>query len=141
MPWSRRLRTVSARLAAFDAGLAGEVRKIARSVHVASAKLDAATRRKANAMLSRKGLDGNRSFPKVGTGLAAIGEELTEFGLEWDTTLNAHLFMGDSGHTTLDIAFSNKEDPFSPTPISNSMVAVSWYKRETDKFEVTAYFS
>jgi len=110
-------------------------------VAAAAGHLDSAIRSRLNADLSHAGLDGNRSFHTVGQGLSAIGEVLAKHGLEWDSTLSAHLFMGDSGERTLDIAFSNETDPFSPVSITNSMVRVAWYKHQSGRYEITAYLS
>ncbi len=91
--------------------------------------------------MERAGLDGNQPFRSVGSGLAAIGEVLSKHGLEWDTTLSSHLFRGEAGRRTLDIAFSNPADSFSPTSISNSMVALTWHQHQSGNFEVIAYLS
>jgi hypothetical protein len=136
-----RLRRASSQLRAYHPKLAKAVSAIAARVAGATQKLSSSLRQKINGDLSRHGLDGNIRFRSVGEGLAKIGAVLSQYGIEWDDTMNSHLFMGNEGRRTIDIAFTNQEDSFSPTPISNSMVALSWYRTETDKYEVTAYLS
>lgn len=115
----------------------------ALSIIVASpeARLDPSIRSRANAELDRSGLDGNRSFRSIGQGLAAVGDVLGKHGLEWDETMNSHLFMGDSGQRTLSIALSNETDSFSPTSVGNSLVRFAWYRHPTGNYEITAYLS
>jgi hypothetical protein len=73
--------------------------------------------------------------------LAAIGHVLGRHGVEWDEVLNVHLFRGDTGNVLLHIAMSNEADAFSPTPISNSVVRMGWYKHPSGNYEITAYVS
>lgn len=136
-----RLRRAASQLRVYRPELAKGVSTLAARVAGVTQKLPSSLRQKINGDLSRHGLDGNIRFRSVGEGLARIGSVLSQYGIEWDDTMNSHLFMGNEGRRTLDIAFTNQEDSFSPIPISNSMVALSWYKTETDKYEVTAYLS
>jgi hypothetical protein len=111
-----------------------------------TAKMDTKTRNKINSMLSNHGLDGNKSFEKAERGYAAALDVLGYFGVEMDQVVNSHMFSQKKdghpqGSLTVDLAFSNKEDSFSPTPISNTMLVLSYYLKENDKFEVTAYLS
>ncbi len=105
------------------------------------AKLDPSTRRKANGALVKAGLDGNGRFRSVGQGLSKAFDVLATFGIEPDETLNAHLFTGDEGRRTLELAFTNQEDSFSPTNVSNSVLVFSWYTHDQDRIEVLAYLS
>ena len=104
-------------------------------------RLESAVRSRVNVALDQAGLDGNRSFQTIGQGLAAIGNVFSKFGIEWDETLNAHMFRAETGQATLRIAFTNQEDSFSPQSISNSIVRVGWYQHQSGNFEVTAYLS
>jgi len=104
-------------------------------------RLDSATRREANELLRKAGLDGNGRFRSVGKALNEAFSALAEVGIEQDTTLSAHLFQGESGTRGLDLAFSNKEDPFSPESITNSVLHFSWTELEKDRYEVVAYLS
>jgi hypothetical protein len=104
-------------------------------------RLDSATRREANDLLRKAGLDGNGRFRSVGQALNYAFDALSKVGIEQDTTLSAHLFNAPSGTRGLDIAFSNKEDPFSPESITNSMLHFSWTELEKDRYEVVAYLS
>lgn len=107
----------------------------------ASVKLDNATRQKVNAALMRKGLDGNLAFQRIGQALNVIAQVLQDAGLEQAEVFSANRFMGDDGRATFDIALSNPVDPFSPTDIGNSMLAVTWHKHESGRYEVIAYLS
>lgn len=104
-------------------------------------RLDSATRREANELLRKAGLDGNSRFRSVGKALNAAFDALSKVGIEQDTTLSAHLFSAPSGTRGLDIAFSNPEDPFSPESINNSILHFSWTELEKDRYEVVAYLS
>ena len=106
-----------------------------------STKLDTRTRSQANTALERNGLDGNGRFRKVGEGLSKAFDVLATFGIEQDETLNAHLFSSSKGQRSLQLAFTNREDSFSPTSISNSMLSFSWQELSPDRFEVLAYLS
>lgn len=96
------------------------------------------------------GLDGNGRFPSIGRALNAIHGILQEeydvgggvkMSMELDDVPSADLFRGDEGSRTLHLAFKT-EDPFSPLPIPNSMLVISWhYIRERDNYEVLAYLS
>jgi len=86
-------------------------------------------------------MDGNGPFRTIGEALAEIGSILSKHGVEWDATLNANLFRGNSGKRDLDIAMSNATDSMSPTQINNSMVSFSWYERESGSLEILAYLS
>ena len=105
------------------------------------AKLDSATRRAGNKFLHQAGFDGNGRFRSIGKALNEAFDALAKVGIEQDTTLSAHLFQDKSGSRPLDIAFSNKEDPFSPETITNSFLHFSWTELSKDRYEVVAYLS
>jgi hypothetical protein len=107
----------------------------------ATVKLEKDVIQKANAALRRAGLDGNKRFRKIGEALSKIFSVLSEYGIEPDETLNAHKFPENKGVATVYIAMSNKDDAFSPTTISNSMVSLSWEELSPGKVEVIAYLS
>lgn len=96
------------------------------------------------------GLDGNGRFPSIGRAINAIHGALQEeydlggglkASMELDDVPSGDIFRGDEGSRTLRIAFKT-DDPFSPMPITNSLLAISWhYIKETDKYEVLAYLS
>ena len=98
-----------------------------------------------------EGLDGNGRFTKAEHGYSKAVEVLSDYGIEIAETPNSHIFTNPEGRFTLDLAFKNPEDSFSPTPIRNSTLVVSFYQTaggrelsrvlEQDKYEVTAYLS
>lgn len=104
-------------------------------------RLDSATRREGNMLLRKVGLDGNGRFNSIGKALSYAFDALSKIGIEPDTTLSAHLFREPSGSRSLDLAFSNTEDPFSPEPITNSVLHFSWTEVSKDRYEVVAYLS
>jgi hypothetical protein len=107
----------------------------------AGVRLDNSTRQNVNADLMKKGLDGNRAFPRIGQALNVIAEVLQDAGLEQAEVFNANRFLSDDGRANFDIALSNPTDSFSPTDITNSMLAVTWYKHNSGHYEVIAYLS
>ncbi len=61
--------------------------------------------------------------------------------MELDDVPSGDLFMGNDGSRSLHIAYRT-EDPFSPRPIGNSLLVISWhYIKERDNYEVLAYLS
>lgn len=104
-------------------------------------RLDSASRREGNAALRKAGFDGNGRFRRIGEALASAFKVLSRIGIEQDEVLNMGAFMGDSGARTIDLAFSNPDDPFSPEPISNSVLHFSWTELDSGALEVIAYLS
>lgn len=115
---------------------------LGRIIQAAGAgRLQPRTKTLVNRALVVQKLDGNGRFRKVGEALAIAGNILRSNGLEWDETLNAHLFAEKQGTRTLRVSHSNETDPFSPTPITNSVLHFSWTLLEPDRYEVVAYLS
>ena len=106
-----------------------------------SVKLDNATRQRINMALMKKGLDGNLAFQRIGQALNVIAEVLGDAGLEQDEVFSADRFRNDDGRANFNIALSNPIDPFSPTPVNNSALAITWHKYESGRYEVLAYLS
>jgi predicted DNA-binding WGR domain protein len=106
-----------------------------------SVKLDNSTRQKINMALMKKGLDGNIAFQRIGQALNVIAGVLQDAGLEQAEVFSANRFMGDDGRANFDIALSNPTDSFSPTPINNTMLAITWHKHDSGRYEVIAYLS
>lgn len=112
-----------------------------RIVFASQKRLTTALRQQVNKSLSRAGFDGNGRHLTVGEALASLGTILNANGIELDSTLNSHLFQGSEGKQSLDVAFSNPEDPFSPVSINNSRLFFTWHTRENGTMEVIAYLS
>jgi len=110
-------------------------------VLAAGQRLDSATRRVGNDLLRKAGFDGNGRFRSIGYALNVAFGKLEKIGIEQGEVMNAHLFREPSGSRPLDIAFSNPEDPFSPTDISNSVLHFSWTELRDGVYEVVAYLS
>lgn len=104
-------------------------------------KLDSKTRQEINRMLDRAGLDGNKRFEKAEHGFSRAMDVLSKFGIEQDEIPNSHIFTRPDGRFTVDLAFSNPQDAFSPQAISNSMLVVTFHELAPYKFEVIAYVS
>lgn len=107
-----------------------------------TAELPESERTQMNAALWAQGLDGRVPQPSIGRALQTIGDVLAAHGYEWETILNSHLFLTDSGHRGLDFARSTPGDSFSPKSVENSMISFSWYKfPTTGRYEVIARFT
>lgn len=106
-----------------------------------AAKLDKQDRAMINESLVRAGLDGNGRFRSVGMALSAASDVLDDYGLEPDEVLSAWKFSGPSGHTQIRVAESNRNDPFSPVPVENSVLAFSWHQLAEGRWEAIAYMS
>lgn len=120
----------------------GLVERVARrAVAARGVRLNDKIRRKVNRELVQAGLDGNGRFEKPGLALAKAGGVLMDNGIEFDEAVHASRLMGDEGHITIDLAMSNKEDPYSPAQIANSMLAMTWHKHGEYKYEAVAYLS
>ena len=89
----------------------------------------------------KAGLDGNGRFEKAQLGYAKASKILGKFGIEPGEVVSAGRFRADSGHTAIELAWSNKNDPFSPEQIEDFMLAISWTKLGKYKYEVIAYLS
>jgi len=124
-----------------DSAMNSSIPRIVRKHAQASKTLTPVLRRSINAELAKAGMDGNGRFDRVGNALASIAGILDKYQLEWDTTLSSHLFMGNEGRRRLAIAYTNLADLHSPTPISNSLVAITWHLLESEKYEIVAYLS
>lgn len=121
-----------------------------RWVMAAGAKITPKIKTEFGRRAKKLGLDGNGRFPSIGRAINAIHGALEEeydlgggvkVSMELDDIPSADLFRGDEGSRTLHLAFKT-DDPFSPNPIGNSMLSISWhYIKETDKYEVLAYLS
>lgn len=108
----------------------------------AGSKLATSLKSKINRDLIKAGLDGNGRFRKVGEAINVASGVLQKHGLEEDDVFSADRLSGPDGHATFNMAFSNSEDPFSPDPISNSMLVVQWhFFAETSRYEVLMYMS
>jgi len=99
-------------------------------------------RRKANAALDKAGFGGRKKWRKVGMAITDAFTVLAKFGIELDEIISAFHIDQPKGTYNVNIAFTNPEDSYSPTQISNSVLHLSW----TDltgkgQFEVIAYLS
>ena len=90
--------------------------------------------------LVRAGLDGNGRFYSISSALCSAFQALTSLGIEPADIVSADMVMGDRGQRTVDLAFGNAADPFSPVSIANSLLAFSWTRLESG-YEVIAYLS
>jgi hypothetical protein len=87
------------------------------------------------------GLDGNGRFLKIGHALSAIANILEPHRFQIATTITPWDTPGASGHRTFPVERIT-DDPFSPEPFEDSVLAFSWYLHEpTGKYEIIAYMS
>ena len=116
-------------------------RWIAKQADFTTGRVDPVTKRAVSRGFAQKGLDGRGAFRTIGAGINAAFDILGKFGIEVGQVLNSHLFMGDEGSQRIELAFSNPEDSFSPKDVSNSLLVMSWYKRESGNYEILMYLS
>ena len=109
-------------------------------------ELQTGEREGVNGALILGGMDGNGRFPTVSNALAKIGGLLGQYGFEWDDVLTADRFRYPSGSATIPIARTNQLDSFSPIPLENTGLHLSWYRLVEgkkfggqDSYEVIAY--
>jgi len=106
------------------------------------ARLLPAVRNRVNRELIRAGMDGNKSFEKASYGYMAALEALEKFDIVMDDFADSFkLNTQATGRMSLNLAFSNPDPKGDPVQISNALLVLSWYGRETGKFEVTGYVS
>jgi len=104
-------------------------------------RLKPALRNKVTQAFNKAGLDGNGRFQKPEQGYARAVDIMGDFGIEIDGIPNSHSFKGDEGRFSVDIAWTNKADLFSPESIPNSMLVGTFYKHRENQFEVLCYLS
>lgn len=104
------------------------------------ARLDPKIRQQINRKFNANGLDGNGRFIKAEHGYAKAVDLMADFGLEIADIVDSWKFRQDSGTINIPVAFKT-EDPFSPMPISNSMLVVAFHRLAVDSYEVLAYMS
>lgn len=98
-------------------------------------------RSEANDDLIQAGMDGNGRFKSVGLALSMACKVLEKYNIEPNQVFSAWEFKKPKGISSIELAFSNPGDPFSPMPIINSNLYFSWYELMPDKYEVVAYLS
>lgn len=99
------------------------------------------TKSEANERLIEVGMDGNGRFKSVGLALSHAFKVLEDYNIEPNQIFSAWEFKKPKGVSSIELAFSNSDDPFSPMPITNSNLYFSWYELMPDKYEVVAYLS
>lgn len=103
-----------------------------------ASRLDAKTKSKINKELAIGVTSGYPYARSFGTGLSAAYDVLAKYGIEPARAVSPPL--GNSGRVNVDLAFTNKEDSFSPTDIENAMLVVTF--EQMDKgVEIIAYVS
>jgi hypothetical protein len=112
-----------------------------RTAKAPQGRIDPATRSVINRDLEKAGFDGNGRFARMGQALSKAFDVLSEHGIQTAEIINAHTFNQSKGHRLIELAFSNAEDSFSPTSVSNAGLAFSWHDLGDERFEVIAYIS
>lgn len=100
--------------------------------------VDSRTRTAINNALIDSGMDGNSRFLKTGDALSKISRVLSNFGIEWDEVLPTFILSQPKGNIMVHLAWSNEDDPFSPTSIHNTALTFQWDTLATG-VEVIAY--
>ena len=118
-----------------------EERKEAKKINVNSASLDRSVGSKINRDFEQVGLDGNGTFERPASALGVINGVLANYNIQMDGMAGAdyNLQTAPQGSLLIDIEFINEEDSFSPEPIDNLAIKLTWYERDKDNYEVLAY--
>lgn len=103
--------------------------------------VDRKTMRFANAAMRQKGLDGNGRFVKPTRGYALALDILADFGIELGRVVSSHLFDRDRGNLSVELAFTNPDDSFSPVAIRNTALYIAYERLGDVGYEVIAYLS
>lgn len=103
-----------------------------------AASIPAPTKRKINAELAKGVTSGHPYARSFGAGLSAALDILAKYGIESGEATSPPL--ADSGSVRIQLAWTNKEDSFSPTAIENSVLVISFAKMTTG-VEIVAYVS
>jgi hypothetical protein len=117
-----------------------------KPMNEAAARLDTGAKKKINRDLEQAGFSGRKRFRKMGDAVTAAMKVLNKHGLEQDEVLSTDLFRSHNrdgvkgGRAHIQTAFSDKEQGFSPTSITNSGLAMSWTELDGG-VEVIAYMS
>lgn len=116
-------------------------RVAARYLSAAAARIAPKTRGATNAALIKAGMDGNGRFNSPGAALGKASEVLAANGMEWGEVINSLPLRQPVGRMNISLAMSNPSDPFSPTDINSSALAIQWYQLDGGAYEVVAYLS
>ena len=103
--------------------------------------LDQGQRQVVNGLLLNAGFDGNGRFDSIGQAINRLTGILEGRGIELDDVPSADIFSYTTPPHLFDVAFTNRDDPFSPTPITNSRLSVSWYQHESGTWEILAHLT
>jgi len=105
-------------------------------------RLSARDRMAINERLSKAGLDGNGRFGSPTEALNVATTILSEHGIELDDIPNSWaLTKYEQFRFTLDLAWTNEADSYSPVAIQNSVLVFTWYKFSEGVYEGLAYLS
>ena len=113
--------------------------RLARRGSVFTNSLDYGPKTKINMDLIAAGFDGNGRFKNMTQALSSMKGVLADHGIEEAEVFSSDRFRYPSGQTSFRIAFTNKEDLFSPVDITNSSVSWQWHKKDDGRYEVVAY--
>jgi len=115
--------------------------KVAEKYARSRGRLDSSLRQRINRELVQAGFGGRGRWQKPGLALSDAMEVLSKHGLEQDEIPNSHALSQPTGTYSVNVAFSNEEDPFSPMAISNTALHLSWTELAPYKLEVISYLS
>lgn len=101
--------------------------------------MKAATRQKINRRLADTALNGFPYFENFGKALCLACDILSRDGIELGTTVEPPLRNKD--RVRIPIAWTNKEDIYSPVAIPNTDLLLVFEEVKPYKFEVVAYLT
>jgi hypothetical protein len=107
----------------------------------ASLTLSSSDRQRLNQKLIKAGLDGNKNFGSVAHALNVVNNTLEPDGLMVADVV--HNLSWSQGRATLTVSKPHPSgEPFMPNvEITNSVLAITWYRRQSGNYEIVAYLS
>lgn len=123
----------------------GLIERIESGAPTVKKKLSQKERAKIAHDFESAGLDGNGRFEKPEQGYSAAIGILQNNGIEMDEVVNSWRFQqirGEGkGRMTISLAWTNEWDRMAPISIKNTMLVLTFYEVEKDRWEVVAYLS
>ena len=115
--------------------------KNTRVIAATGIRLDPKVKRNVARTFTAEGLDGKGSFVEPQEGFTKALNILQHFGIVANDIVSGNVFNRDKNHFNLEIGTPSPESFMPPTPIKNSMLVFTYYKRSEDNYEVLAYLS
>lgn len=113
-------------------------RVVSRYLSASGVRISPNAKKATNAALIRAGMDGNGRFASPAHALSVAGKILEVNSMEIDETVHGAWMANPQGRVNLSIGATTPEGVAS---ITNSALAIQWYRLDGGAFEVVAYLS